>query len=43
MVEERKAAIEENGDEVNTAITNARKPLARFLCRMAKQLPSDEL
>ncbi|KGN60042.1 uncharacterized protein LOC101214378 [Cucumis sativus] len=43
MVEERKAAIEENGDEVNTAVTNARKPLARFLCRMAKQLPSDEL
>uniref|UniRef100_A0A9I9CHP9 Uncharacterized protein n=1 Tax=Cucumis melo TaxID=3656 RepID=A0A9I9CHP9_CUCME len=43
MVEERKAAIEENGDEVNAAITNARKPLARFLYRMAKQLPSDEL
>ncbi|XP_022976393.1 uncharacterized protein LOC111476812 [Cucurbita maxima] len=43
MVEERKAATEENEDEVNVAITTAKKPLARFLCRMAKQLPPYEL
>ncbi|XP_038897014.1 UPF0307 protein ECA0281 isoform X1 [Benincasa hispida] len=43
MIEKQKAAIEENGDEVNMTITNARKPLAHFLCRIAKQLPSYEL
>ncbi|XP_022140476.1 uncharacterized protein LOC111011113 [Momordica charantia] len=42
LVEERKAATEENEDEVNMEITNARKSLTRFLCRMAKQLPSYE-